>query len=124
LIGYTLHSGVKASRRGVFEKLASAGPPQARGLKVTVKFFTTLREITGKREEELEMPEVSTVGEVLDELSRRYGAHFADYVFEKGNVRPYLQILINGRNINLLQGLGTRVEEGDTIAILPPAGGG
>lgn len=99
-------------------------PTPVKGLKIVVKFFTTLREITEKREEELTLPEITTVGEALDELARKYGARFIDYVFEKGQIRPYLQILLNGRNINLLQGLETRLEAGATLALLPPAGGG
>jgi molybdopterin converting factor small subunit len=33
-------------------------------------------------------------------------------------------ILLNGRNIRLLDWLDTEVEEGDSIDIFPPAGGG
>jgi len=94
-------------------------------MKVTIKFFTTLRELTGKGEEQMELPSVTTVEELLKQLSKRYGRKFSDYVYnDVGNVRSYLQFLINGRSITTLQGFKTRLKEGDRVAIIPPVGGG
>jgi len=94
-------------------------------MKVKVKFFTTLRELTGKKEEEIESSKVITVAELLSLLSKRYGREFTDYVYdERGRVRSHLHLLINGRSITTLQGFETRLEEGDSFAIIPPVGGG
>lgn len=94
-------------------------------MKVTVKFFTVLRELTGKKEEEIELPNAITVAELLSLLSKRHGREFTDYVYdEKGRVRGHLHFLINGRSITTLQGFETRLEEGDRFAIIPPVGGG
>ncbi len=94
-------------------------------MKVTAKFFTTLREITGKREEEIKSSGDLTVDELLEQLSKKYGRRFTDYVYdETGNVRSYLQFLVNGRSITTMQGFKTRLREGDSVAIIPPVGGG
>jgi len=94
-------------------------------MKVMIKFFTTLRELTGKGEEEMELPSVTTVEELLKQLSKRYGRKFSDYVYnDVGNVRSYLQFLINGRSVTTLEGFETRLKEGDRVAIIPPVGGG
>jgi len=94
-------------------------------MKVTVKFFTVLRELTGKKEDEIELPNTITVEELLSLLSERHGQGFTDYVYdEKGRVRDHLQFLINGRSITNLQRFETRLEEGNTFAIIPPVGGG
>jgi len=94
-------------------------------MKIRVKFFTTLREITGKKEDEIQPSSIITVKELLTQLSKKYGKQFMDYLYdERGNVRTYIQILINGRGINALQGLKTKLKEGDTVAIFPPVGGG
>ena len=94
-------------------------------MKVQVKFFTTLREITGKKEEEMESSGAITVKKLLTQLSKKYGTEFKNYIYdEKGNVRTYIQILINGRGIEVFQGLETKLKEGDTVAIFPPVGGG
>jgi len=94
-------------------------------MKIKVKFFTSLREITGKKEDEIQSSSVITLEELLAHLSKKYGREFIEYLYdEKGNVRKYIQILINGRGINVLQGFETKLKEGDTVAIFPPVGGG
>jgi len=94
-------------------------------MKVTVKFFTTLREITDKREEEIKFSNELTVGELLEQLSKKYGRRFIDYVYDKkGNMQSYLQLLVNGRSITTSEGFKTKLKEGDRVAIIPPVGGG
>lgn len=94
--------------------------------KVTVKFFTTLREIVGKKEEQVEFSRASpTVESLLKHLSKKYGKEFNDYVYDElGSVRGHLHFLVNGQSVTTLSGLKTRLKEGDTLAILPPVGGG
>jgi molybdopterin synthase sulfur carrier subunit len=94
-------------------------------VKVVVRFFTTLREITGKKEEQIEFSEPPSVNAVLKQLSRNYGADFDDYMFDElGDVRGHLEILVNGRSVTSLSGLRTKLKDGDQVAILPPVGGG
>jgi molybdopterin synthase sulfur carrier subunit len=94
-------------------------------MKVTVKFFTTLREITGKRKEEIKSSEDLTVDKLLEVLSKNHGSQFINYVYdETGKMRSYLQFLVNGRSITTMQGFKTKLTEGDSVAIIPPVGGG
>jgi len=94
-------------------------------MRVTVKFFTTLREIVGKREEEFEFSRGTTVKELLKHLSESYGQAFKEYIYnERGRVKSYLQFLINGKSITTLKGFETRLKDGDKVAIIPPIGGG
>jgi molybdopterin synthase sulfur carrier subunit len=97
-------------------------------LRVSVRFFTSLREIVNKREETLEFPEGEkvTVDTVLKALGQRYGKRFVDYVYDgkTGEVRGFLQFLVNGTSATTQNGLQTELEDGDVLAILPPVGGG
>jgi molybdopterin synthase sulfur carrier subunit len=94
-------------------------------MKVEVRFFTSLREITGKKVEEVQLQRSITVEELLTGFSKKYGREFMESLYdEEGKVHSYLSILVNGKSINVLQGLDTELKEGDTIAILPPVGGG
>ena len=94
-------------------------------MRVRIRFFTTLREITGKREDTADLPDGTTVGDLLNLLSTRYGREFANYLYdEETGVHNYLQILINGNSITTLQDQKTELKDGDTLAIIPPVGGG
>jgi molybdopterin synthase sulfur carrier subunit len=93
-----------------------------------VRFFASLRELVGKKAESLEFQdsEEATVEKVLKRLSEIYGKDFVEYVFDRktGKVQSYLLLLVNGRSITVLDGLKTRLIDGDVLAILPPVGGG
>ena len=94
-------------------------------MKITVKFFTVLREITGKKEEKLEFSNPLTINELLGYLSKKHGRQFTDYVYNaSGKPRSYLQFLVNGKSITTLEDFRTRLKEGDKVAIIPPVGGG
>ncbi len=80
-----------------------------------------MREISGKKMVEIDCPNKITIKELLENISKKFGKGFKEYLFnEKGEVRKYIQVLLNGR----AKGLETILEEGDTIALLPPVGGG
>jgi molybdopterin synthase sulfur carrier subunit len=96
-------------------------------MRVSVRFFTSLREMIGKREETLEFSdgERVTVGAVLKRLAELYGKGFVEYVYDvNGEVKGFLQFLINGRSASTLNGLETMLKDGDVLAIIPPVGGG
>lgn len=97
-------------------------------MQVSVRFFTSLRELVGKREETLSFPEGEkvTIELVLTELKKIYGKTFTDYVFdgETEQVKSFLQLLVNGRSASMIDGLKTVLKDGDVLAILPPVGGG
>jgi MoaD family protein len=97
-------------------------------LQVSVRFFTSLREIVGKREETLTFSEGEkvTMDRVLKTLVQRYGKRFVEYIYDAktGEVKGFLQFLVNGKSTATLNGLQTELEDGDVLAILPPVGGG
>ena len=97
-------------------------------MQVSVRFFTSLREVTNKKEETLKFPEGEkvTVEVVLKTLAQRYGNPFVEYVYDRktGEVRSFLQFLVNGKSAATMNGLETELADGDVLAILPPVGGG
>jgi len=97
-------------------------------LQISVRFFTSLRKITNKKEETLKLPqgENATVDMVLKTLTQRYGKPFVEYVYDRktGEVKGFLQFLINGKSATTMNGLETELADGDVLAILPPVGGG
>lgn len=95
-------------------------------VKVIVKYFAVIREIVGKREDDLEMDEGSTVQDLLLYLSRINGDKFKEYIYKVGTERlnENLQFLVDGRSINTLNGIKTKLHDGCKFIIIPPVGGG
>jgi molybdopterin synthase sulfur carrier subunit len=97
-------------------------------MQINVRFFTSLREITGKKEENLSFPqgETVTINTVLKALSKQHGRAFVEYIYDSktGEVRSFLQFLVNGQATKTQKGVETELENGDILAILPPVGGG
>ncbi|MEJ2241965.1 MAG: MoaD family protein [Candidatus Bathyarchaeota archaeon] len=94
-------------------------------MNIEIKFFTSLREITRKKMISLQLNDVISVDELISLLIKKYGKDFKEYVYtDQGKVQDFLSFLINGQNINNLEGFSTLLKDGDVIAILPPVGGG
>ncbi len=91
--------------------------------KVKVKFFATVREVTGIRAIDLE---ADNIREVLDKLIAKYGRKFIDTVINEENMelKRFFSCMVNGKRIELLDGYDTKLTEGDAIALFPPVGGG
>jgi molybdopterin synthase sulfur carrier subunit len=87
--------------------------------RVRVKLFANFREAA---EKEVEM-EAESVGELVTLLVKKF-RKLEDLMFEDGKLRSYVHIMINGRHINHLEGLETRLKDEDTVAIFPPVSGG
>ena len=92
-------------------------------MKVTVRVFGELVKIVGKRHV-LELEEGATVGSLSNLLARNAGVKRRGYL---GNYRVAggdLAVLVNGKSIQLLEGIKTTLREGDEVVFLPPAAGG
>lgn len=94
-------------------------------MRVTIKYFTTLREITQRREEEVELNSSIKVEDLIQLLSKKYGTRFRKYVYdEMDKVKSHFKIVINGTITTLSQGLKKSLEDHDEVSMIPPVGGG
>lgn len=90
-------------------------------MRVRTLYFARLRELTGRDQEELEVPEGATCEEVVRSIAERYGEPLRRYLFdESGGLRRSLAIALNGERVNP----ETRVRDGDTVVVIPPISGG
>lgn len=79
--------------------------------------------ILGRRHE-LELEEGSTVGHLSNVVAQRAGLKRPGYLGKFKVAGGDLAVLVNGRSIQLLEGVGTTVRDGDEVIFLPPAAGG
>jgi molybdopterin synthase sulfur carrier subunit len=92
---------------------------------LTVRVFATLRQFLGWKTPNIDAP-VDDVGELIKFIADRFQPSFKDVLIDpkSGQVRRTFLILVDGRDIAFLEGLRTKLKEGDTIAFFPPVAGG
>ena len=97
----------------------------AKSVLINIKYFAAIRDIVGKREEQIQVERGSTVDNVLTRLTEIYGERLRNYVFdEKGHLKGNLSVLINGENIGRDGYDRTVLRSKDILVILPPIAGG
>jgi len=90
---------------------------------VQILFFATIREITKEKEMRWTAP-APTLGDLLRDLSARYGPAFQRWVLEGGELGKVSLILINGQDARHRGGINAPLTPDDTVAIFPAIAGG
>ena len=89
---------------------------------MVIKFFAFIRDYTGAKE--TTMVVCPDLRELLEKLCSRYGTKLRVRLFTGDRLSDDIIILVNGRHINHLEGLDTKLEESDQISIFPRVAGG
>jgi len=91
-------------------------------VKVKVTLFGALAKTAGEKAVEIE---ASTLRDAIDRLVVKYEEKFKNRIYdEKGKVRRFVNIYINGKDVRFLNSLETKLNDGDNILIIPAVGGG
>jgi len=94
-------------------------------MEVVVKLHGDLREKAGTDTIKLPISEEETVDMLLMKLSRRHPRVVEEILDPTtGELKEYYNILLNGRRIQHLKGIHTKLKHKDEIAIFPPVAGG
>ena len=86
---------------------------------VSVKLPVGMTTADGRREVECD---AATVGEALEQAVAAE-PRLKPRIF-RDDGRMWAGVFLNGRNINAREGLGTVLEDGDTMKVVPPISGG
>jgi len=78
-----------------------------------VKFYGSLRKLTRAKEINVEVPEGSSVMELITYLSDIYGEEFEREVIDKGKIKRLVRIALNEEDI---EDLSEKLEEGDEVS--------
>jgi molybdopterin converting factor small subunit len=65
----------------------------------------------------------TTVREVMEDLSRRLPA-LGERVYEAGELRPFVNVYVDGEDVRTRSGLDTPVTTTSTVILLPAMAGG
>jgi len=93
---------------------------------VKVELLGVLRGLSGKGLFPVESEEPTTVRKVIKKLTEAFSPEFKRILIdpELEDPRPNALILVNRKEISVLQGLETEVNDGDEIVLVPVSHGG
>ena len=66
----------------------------------------------------------ATIGDVFSELTTRFPGLAGNLVDDDGNLHKFVNVYKDDDDIRYLDGLDTKVADGDVISILPAVAGG
>lgn len=90
-----------------------------------VNFYATLRQIVGGKTLDLEIPQGTTVRQLLTEIIQKYPLIKRELFDEKGELYRHVHVLVNGRDVPYLENvLDTVLTSEDMVTIFPAVGGG
>jgi MoaD family protein len=89
---------------------------------VRVKVPTMMRPRVGG--EAVVQGEGETLRDLLSGLEERYPGFTSTIVTDTGTLHRFVNLYVNDEDVRYLGSLETRLEDGDTIAILPAVAGG
>jgi len=92
-------------------------------IQVTAKVYSILRQIIGKPTLVVDVPENSSVKDVLHKVVDDHKSSFEQnylWTAREQEYMKYLIVFVNGQQISHSEGLETKVKEGDTVDFLEP----
>ena len=96
-------------------------------MKVTVDYLGSIKQTLGlKQAEQVELKEDASVCDLLSLLAEKHGDPFKKAVYEpKGlDLKPHHILSINGLLLNQLNGIETKLKDGDRVILMPVVSGG
>ncbi len=93
---------------------------------VKVKFHGVIRDITKGPSAEVQLPEGSTIRDLLNQLHQNYGSEFADRVLDdRLGVRTYVKLFLNNYEVNTLDTpIPNEPDANAMLYVMPGSAGG
>ena len=91
-------------------------------MSVTVRIPTQLRTLTGGAGDIVVPP--GSVRDVIAAVDERYPGFGARLFDEHGSLRRFVNVFVADEDIRFLEGLDTKVSDGQTLSVVPAVAGG
>jgi MoaD family protein len=96
-------------------------------MKVTVDYLGSIRQTLAlKQAEQVELKHDASVQDLLSALAEKHGEPFKKAVYEPNDpdLKPHHILSVNGLLLNQLDGIGTKLKDGDRVILMPVVTGG
>jgi molybdopterin synthase sulfur carrier subunit len=90
---------------------------------VTVRIPTPLRKLTNEQDTVV-ANESGSLAELIDALEGQYPGLKERLCDERGDLRRFVNVYVNGEDVRFLNGLATAIEPGAEVSIVPAVAGG
>ena len=90
----------------------------------TVRLLASLRSFAKTKSLTVTTGPDATVREVFAALQREHPALAGRVLTDAGHLQPGMQMVVNGRHIDFLDGLDTAIPGDADVVIIPPTAGG
>lgn len=87
-------------------------------MKLQIKYYGTIRDVAGKKEETIETPEGTSLKKLFAMLSEKYGTAYTNLL-----KTPYLRVFVDERLVDD-KNFEQRIEEGSTVSLVLALHGG
>jgi molybdopterin synthase sulfur carrier subunit len=92
---------------------------------ITVKFIGALRHVSGAGELALDCTDDISIRELISEITKELPALKRSLIDQQlEDPKPNVLILVNGKEISVLNGLETNLQNGDEVVLVPVVHGG
>lgn len=91
-----------------------------------VRTIGLLKSLMRRGEFDVDLPEDATVDDLLARLTQTYGGAVAAHLTApvEADAHPPLRVMVNGRDIGVLDDRATVLAQGDDVLVLTPIAGG
>jgi molybdopterin converting factor small subunit len=93
-------------------------------MEIHLRLFGLGKQAAGRTERTMHLGRGDTVGALMQALCTVEGSYLSARLKEFPFTEDRFLILVNGRSVHILQGLDTRLMDGDRVTIMPKAFGG
>ncbi len=96
-------------------------------MRVKVEYLGHIKNILeSRREEEIDIEDDSSISDLLIVLSEKHGESFKKAVYEAGgkDIKSNFIATVNGYLLNQLNGVETKLKNGDHVVLMPIVSGG
>ncbi len=92
-------------------------------MKLIIELTKPFSDAVGKKEVAMDF-EGSTFGELLSALAEQYPKLKKEFYEEDGEVTDYMVAFVNDKPVSCLDGMNTRLNDGDRVILFFPISGG
>ncbi len=95
-------------------------------MKIKVHYLGLVKTYTNKTQDDAMLPENAKLSDLLNKMATEFGKQFKADIYEPGDkdLKTMFTVMVNGVVSGQLDGLDTKMKEGDSVILMPLMTGG